>query len=121
MERETGLEPATACLEGRCSLYHRLLDTNSLYRLVDRCFLVLTLARQKFSLACFAPSGKSFHVVPQKILTRVCTYEHYSVLVHTKANLPSHTSYDPTVKNENTNVSLHFSSFHSRGSRSALL
>ncbi len=55
----------SACLEGRYLQNHRLLDTSSLDRLVGRCFLVLTLARQKFSLASFAPSGKSFHVVLQ--------------------------------------------------------
>ena len=55
----------SAYLEGRCSHNHRLLDTSSLYRLIGRCFLVLTLAWQKFSHACFALSGKSFHVALQ--------------------------------------------------------
>jgi hypothetical protein len=44
VERETGLEPATACLEGRCSQYRRLLDTNSHYRLIEQCSPVLTHA-----------------------------------------------------------------------------
>ena len=51
-----------ACLEGRCSQKHRLLDTSSLYRLFEECFLVFALAGQKLLYASFAPIGKSFHL-----------------------------------------------------------
>ena len=33
-ERETGLEPATACLEGRCFQHHRSVAIDWLYRLI---------------------------------------------------------------------------------------
>ena len=61
--KETGLEPATACLEGRYSQDHHLLDTNGLYRLIKGHFLVFTHAWQKCSHAYFAPADKSFHCV----------------------------------------------------------
>ena len=52
----------SACLEGRCSQKRRLLDTNSLYRLFEECFLVLALAWQKLLHASFQPIGKSVHL-----------------------------------------------------------
>jgi hypothetical protein len=52
-------------LEGRCSQKHRLLDTSSLYRLFEECFLVFTLAWQKLLHASFAAIGKCFHLQAQ--------------------------------------------------------
>jgi hypothetical protein len=112
-----GLEPATACLEGRWSHDHRLLGTNGLYRLIKGCFLVFKHARQKFSHAFFAPTGKSFHVVLHRVLTRVCTYEHYTVLFQKKAKHSWLSYCTPNVKVE-TSAFLSFSSFHSSDSRS---
>jgi hypothetical protein len=39
-----------------------LLDTSSLYRLFEECFLVSALEWQKLLQASFAPIGKSFHL-----------------------------------------------------------
>jgi hypothetical protein len=58
--RRTAYKLVTACLEGRCSQDHHSLGTNGLYRLIGRCFLVLTLARQKFSRAYLHLLAKVF-------------------------------------------------------------
>jgi hypothetical protein len=43
MERETGLEPATACLEGRVSQNRRSLGIDRLPKPINQVFLVLML------------------------------------------------------------------------------
>jgi hypothetical protein len=43
MERETGLEPATACLEGRASQDRRSFGIDRLWEPIEQVFLKLTL------------------------------------------------------------------------------
>ncbi len=60
--RMVNVNLVTACLEGRWSQKRRLLDTTSLYRLIEQYTLVSTHAREKLLHAFFAPIGKSVHL-----------------------------------------------------------
>ena len=74
VERETGLEPATACLEGRRLQYRRSLD---LHRPDSRFHTIHShceRAWQKMSRAFFSQFGKTCHVflpsIPAKGVAR---------------------------------------------------
>ena len=61
----------SACLEGRNLQNQRLLDASNLYRLIGRRFLVLTLARQKFSQSAAVDTHKGLH---RRAVYRTCPY-----------------------------------------------
>ena len=63
MERETGLEPATACLEGRRLRSRRSLDLHRPDSRFHTVYLQCERAWQKMSHAFFSPFGKTCHVV----------------------------------------------------------
>jgi len=61
-ERETGLEPATACLEGRRSRSRRSLGPHRPYSRFYTIRMQCERAWQKMSRAFFMPFGKTCHV-----------------------------------------------------------
>ena len=70
LERETGLEPATACLEGRVSHDRRSLPRKWLHKRLCENRLQCERARQKLSRAFFPPFGKTRHVILPLILAK---------------------------------------------------
>ncbi len=62
MERKTGREPATACLEGRQLRSRRSLDLYRPYSGFHTIHLHCERAWQKMSRAFFVPLGKTCHV-----------------------------------------------------------
>ena len=63
MERETGLEPATACLEGRQSRSRRSPGLHRPYSRFHTIHLHYERAWQKMSHAFFSPFGKTCHAI----------------------------------------------------------
>jgi len=62
LERETGLEPATACLEGRLSHNRRSIGLHRPYSRFYTVHMQCERAWQKMSRAFFTPFGKTCHV-----------------------------------------------------------
>jgi hypothetical protein len=61
-ERETGLEPATACLEGRRLRSRRSLVLHRPYSRFHTVYVQCERPWQKMSRAFFTPFGKTCHV-----------------------------------------------------------
>src|SRR5258708_40182631 len=70
LERETGLEPATACLEGRWLRSRRSLDLHRPYSRFHTIHVQRERDWQKMSRAFFTPFGKRCHVFLPMILAK---------------------------------------------------
>jgi hypothetical protein len=70
VERETGLEPATAFLEGRQLQYRRSLAIHRPYSRFHGICLHCERAWQKMSRAIFSPLGQTCHVFMPAILAK---------------------------------------------------
>ena len=74
VERETGLEPAIACLEGRRLRYHRSLDLHRPYSRFYTVHVQCERAWQKMSRSYFSPFGKTCHVLLPMISAKDVTH-----------------------------------------------
>ena len=70
MERETGLEPATACLGSRWSQYRRSPDLHRPHSRFYKVYIQCERAWQKMSRAFFTPFGKTCHAFSSMILAK---------------------------------------------------
>jgi hypothetical protein len=109
-------EATATCLEGRCSHNHPLLDTESLYRLIEESILVFTHVSQKLLHAFFNPTGKSFHLTAKQFLTRFRTYQHYNLPFERKQSTIFFLAQSERVVREDERL-IHMERLHSSGSR----
>src|SRR6266705_4466114 len=85
-ERETGLEPATACLEGRLSHNRRSIGLHRPYSRFYTVHMQCERAWQKMSRAFFTPFGKICHVFLPMMRGKSCC-EHLETGGHTAVHI----------------------------------